>query len=140
MPQSTIRALPEAFGLPRAGLWPRLGAASLDVFLVAIVCAMVGGQPPLGLLLGLAYFAGMWAWKGTTIGGIVLRLKVVRADAQPVSLVTALVRALAGVFSILALFLGILWAAWDPEKQGWHDMIAGTVVVRTPYRMALVSP
>jgi uncharacterized RDD family membrane protein YckC len=43
-----------------------------------------------------------------------------------------LIRALAAAFSIVVLFLGILWIAWDPEKQGWHDKIAGTVVLKLP--------
>ena len=33
--------------------------------------------------------------------------------------------------AMLPLFLGILWVAWDPRKQGWHDKIAGTVVIRS---------
>jgi uncharacterized RDD family membrane protein YckC len=32
---------------------------------------------------------------------------------------------------MLPLFIGILWVAFDSRKQGWHDKIAGTVVVRT---------
>ena len=70
--------------------------------------------------------------RGTTIGGIVLGLKVARIDGQPITLTVALVRALAGAFSILVLFLGILWIAWDRDKQGWHDRVAGTVVLRLP--------
>jgi uncharacterized RDD family membrane protein YckC len=30
----------------------------------------------------------------------------------------------------MALYLGLLWVLWDPQKQGWHDKMAGTVVVR----------
>ena len=58
---------PEALSLPRAGFWERMGAAFLDVILVSILGGMVGG-PPWFFLVALAYFAGMWAWKGTTIG------------------------------------------------------------------------
>jgi uncharacterized RDD family membrane protein YckC len=31
--------------------------------------------------------------------------------------------------SIIPLFLGFLWIAFDKRKQGWHDKLAGTVVV-----------
>ncbi len=130
--------LPEAFAYPRAGVWERMGAAFLDIMLVSIVGAIAGHLPPLGFLIALAYFAGMWAWKGTTIGGIVLGLKVVRLDGQPVSFMVSLVRALAAVFSVFVLFLGFLWIAWDADKQGWHDKIAGTVVVRLPRGTPLV--
>ncbi len=130
-------ALPELLSYPRAGFWERMGAAFLDVVLVGILGAMVGGVP-LSFIVALAYFAGMWAWKGTTVGGIVLKLHVVRCDGQPVTFVVALVRGLAAAFSVIVLFLGFLWIAWDRDKQGWHDKIAGTVVVRLPRSMPLV--
>lgn len=127
--------MPEVLAYPRAGFWERMGAGFLDVVLVCILGAVV---QPFAPLVALAYFSGMWAWKGTTIGGIVLGLKVVRTDGQPVTFLVALVRGLAAAFSIFVLFLGFLWIAWDHEKQGWHDKIAGTVVLRTPRGTPLV--
>lgn len=129
--------LPDTLSYPRAGFWERMGAGFLDILLVSILAAIVH-VPPLGFLVGLAYFTGMWAWKGTSIGGIVLGLKVVRIDGQPVTFAVALVRALAAAFSIVVLFLGFLWIAWDAEKQGWHDRIAGTVVLKLPRGTPLV--
>jgi uncharacterized RDD family membrane protein YckC len=114
-----------------------MGAAFLDMILVGILSGLIG-RGPLGLLVTLAYFSGMWAWKGTTVGGVVLKLKVVRLDGQPITFPVALVRGLAGAFSTVVLFLGILWIAWDKDKQGWHDKIAGTVVVRLPHTQSLV--
>ena len=112
--------LPDVLSYRKASFWERMGAAFLDVVLVSVLGGLAGGMP-LGLLVALAYFAGMWAWKGTTIGGIVLGLKVVRFDGGPVTFPVALVRALAAAFSMCVLFLGFLWIAWDPEKQGWHE-------------------
>jgi uncharacterized RDD family membrane protein YckC len=129
--------VPEATAFPKAGFWERMGAGFLDLMLVGILAAMVGG-PPLGFLVALAYFAGMWTWKGTTIGGIVLGLKVVRMDGKPVTFAVGLVRALGGAFSMMVFFLGILWIAWDREKQGWHDKLAGTVVLKQPRGTPLV--
>ena len=80
----------------------------------------------------------MWTWKGTTVGGIVLKLQVIRGDGGPLTFLVALVRALAGAFSIVVLFLGFFWIAWDRDKQGWHDKVAGTIVVRLPRSMPLV--
>jgi uncharacterized RDD family membrane protein YckC len=130
--------VPEALVYPRAGFWDRVGAAFLDVVLLSVICVSVNGPPWLFCMVALAYFGGMWAWKGTTIGGIVLGLKVARLDGQPVAFTVALVRALAAAFSLLVLGLGFLWIAWDPERQGWHDRIAGTVVVRLPKGTPLV--
>jgi uncharacterized RDD family membrane protein YckC len=136
-PSSAAASVPEAFALPRANFWERMGAAFLDVVFVSILSALVGGLP-LGFLVALAYFAGMWAWKGTTLGGIVLNLKVVRLEGEPLTFAVALVRGLASALSVVVLFLGFLWMIWDRDKQTWHDKIAGTVVVRSPRTMSLV--
>ena len=45
-----------------------------------------------------------------------------------------LIRYLGYYVSTLALFLGFLWIAFDPRKQGWHDKMANTVVVRSTHR------
>ena len=134
---TTSPPTPEAWSLPRARFWERMGAGFLDLILVGILSGLVG-RGALGLLVTLAYFAGMWAWKGTTVGGVVLKLKVVRLDGQPITFPVALVRGLAAAFSVVVMFLGFLWIAWDKEKQGWHDKIAGTVVVRLPHTQSLV--
>ena len=137
--------MPDILAYPKASLWERLAAAFLDIVLMSILAGLAHkspfaflGAPPLWLLTSLACFAGMWTWKGTTIGGIVLGLKVARLDGQPVTFTIALVRALAAVFSVIVLFLGFLWIAWDADKQGWHDRIAGTVVLRLPRGTPLV--
>ena len=129
--------VPEAWAFPKATFWERLGAAFLDVVLVSILGHAVGG-PPQAFLVALAYFAGMWAWRATTIGGIVIGLKVARLDGQQINFTIALIRALAAVFSVIVLFLGFLWIIWDKDRQGWHDRIAGTVVIKLPKGTPLV--
>jgi len=130
-------AYQDALTLPPAGFWERLGAAFLDIIIVAILSSVVGGAP-LGYLVALAYFSGMWAWRGTTVGGIVLNLKVVRVEGEPLSFAVALVRGLAAALSVAVFFLGFLWMLFDRDKQTWHDKIAGTVVVKTPRPISLV--
>jgi uncharacterized RDD family membrane protein YckC len=129
--------VPEAYAYPRAGFWERMGAGFLDCILLGFITALFHGSP-LALLVGLVYFAGMWAWKGTTIGAVVLGLKVVRQDGYPVTLLVSVVRGLAAAFSIAVFFLGFLWIVFDREKQGWHDKIAGTVVIKMPKGTPLV--
>ena len=138
-------AVPAALAYPRAGFWERMGAGFLDLIIVGILSGLAGdflsrflGHHPYHLLVALAYFAGMWTWKGTTVGGVVLNLKVVRLDNGPMTFPVALVRGLGAALSMAVLFLGFLWIAWDDEKQGWHDRIAGTVVVRMPRGTSLV--
>ena len=134
MPQ-TVSSPADTLFLPRAGFWRRLGAALLDWVLLLITTIWVQEYV---LLLAVAYFVGMWTWRGTTIGGIVLGLKLVSTNGSRPNFVVALVRSLSSVFSAICGFLGFFWAGWDREKQSWHDKIAGTVVVRMPRDLALV--
>jgi len=114
-----------------------MGAGLLDLVVVSLLMALVGGLP-WGWVVALIYFVGMWTWRSTTLGGVILRLKVVRLDGQPLRLDVALVRALGAVVSLVVLFLGFLWIAWDRDRQAWHDKLAGTVVVRLPQSPSLV--
>lgn len=127
--------VPGSMLLPRAGFWSRLVAMTLDLLLIAALTPVAG---PFIVIAGVIYFVGMWTWKGTTIGGIVMGLKVVTNQGEPVNFAVALVRSLSSLFSAAVLFLGFLWAGWDREKQSWHDKIAGTIVVRMPRDFALV--
>jgi uncharacterized RDD family membrane protein YckC len=43
-------------------------------------------------------------------------------------------RYLAYFVAMLPMFLGIIWVAFDPREQGWHDKLAGTVVIRPKHR------
>lgn len=123
---------------PRAGFWPRCGAAFIDLILIAFINAMTFGEVrSFWLLLGL-YHAVMWGWKGSTLGGAALGLRLVRLDGRPVDWQTAIVRMLGSVVSLLPLGLGFFWVSWDDENQSWHDRIAGTTIVRAERRAALV--
>jgi uncharacterized RDD family membrane protein YckC len=78
------------------------------------------------------YFVLLWMWRGTTVGGMVCNLRIVRTDGDAMAPFDAVVRALASVLSFAALGLGFLWILRDPERQAWHDKIAGTYVVKVP--------
>ena len=123
----------------RAGFWIRMLALLLDLILVAIVCGIISIPTHRGLLLILAaYGAVMWKLKGTTIGGIVCGLRVVRLDGRAIDWPTAIVRALGSFLSAALAGLGFIWVVFDPERQSWHDKIAGTVVVHAPRSTPLV--
>jgi uncharacterized RDD family membrane protein YckC/cytoskeletal protein CcmA (bactofilin family) len=126
--------------LPRAGFWIRLAAAFLDFMLVMIsllvaVHALLHTDmegPGLMFLSVAAYHAVMWKLKGTTIGGIICNLKVVRLDDKPIDWGVAIARALTGFLSFIVAGLGFIWVAFDDSKQSWHDKVAGTTIVRVP--------
>jgi uncharacterized RDD family membrane protein YckC len=52
----------------------------------------------------------------------------VGTDGKLIGFGTALIRWLGLVLSFSVLFLGVIWVAFDPQKQGWHDKIANTYV------------
>jgi uncharacterized RDD family membrane protein YckC len=117
--------------LPRAGFWIRMAALAVDLVLVGIVTSLLEPPHNLFLILLAGYGALMWKLKGTTVGGIIFDLKVVRADGRELQWDTALVRALSCFLSLAVAGLGFIWIAFDDNRQAWHDKIAGTLVVRT---------
>ncbi len=124
---------------PRAGFWLRMAALLIDLVLVGFALAMIGHHGSDGTLLVLAgYGAVMWRLNGTTVGGIICNLKVVRLDGRPIGWETAILRALGCFLSLVAAGLGFFWIAFDREHQAWHDKIAGTVGVLVPKSRGLV--
>jgi uncharacterized RDD family membrane protein YckC len=149
-PASTAYASPYAVGYaapayaasgllvaqPRALFRDRLAAFIVDIVLVGVssvvLTAMDIFEGPEFLPLLLIYFIVFWTWKQTTFGGIVCQIRLVRVDGTALSFADSLVRALAGIFSLAVFALGALWIFRDPERQAWHDKIAGTYVVKVP--------
>ena len=131
------------------GFWPRVGATLIDALLLAAITF-----PPLAMIYGLDYWAsdrfiegpadfliswllpavltiGLWVRTGQTPGKMAIGAHVVDArTGQRISIERAVARYIGYYVSIIALFVGYLWVGFDPRKQGWHDHIAGTVVVR----------
>jgi uncharacterized RDD family membrane protein YckC len=133
--------------LPRAGFWLRMGAMGIDFVLVILSLALLSNLTPdwahvrFGpwvLLLLATYAAVLWKHRGTTIGGIICRIQVVRTDGQPIDWTTAIVRGLGCILSAFAAGLGFIWIAVDRDQESWHDKIAGTAVVRVPKSRPLI--
>jgi uncharacterized RDD family membrane protein YckC len=137
-------------GLRYGGFWVRTVAWIIDAIILAVIGAalspLFGGntvvQTPNGvefnsgasaiqLLLDLVYFVGFWVWRAQTPGMIPFNLRVVRADnGENIDVARAILRYVGVIISFLVLLLGVIWVAFDARKQGWHDKLAGTVVVR----------
>ena len=89
--------------------------------------------PALLLAVPLLYFGVLWAWSGQTPGMSMFRIRVVRRrDGGPIGAVAAVVRLFGQYLSGAILWLGFLWAFFDIYRRGWHDLLAGTIVVRDP--------
>ncbi|WP_166254822.1 RDD family protein [Marinobacter salicampi] len=132
-----------------AGFWIRTGASLIDSMLVLIITGpiltmiygeyywradsfVVGGWNLLFtyVLPAIAVIA-FWIYKSATPGKIATKLVIVdaRTGGKPSS-GQFIGRYLAYYVSIIPLCLGMLWIAFDRKKQGWHDKLAGTVVLR----------
>ncbi|HRV95925.1 MAG TPA: RDD family protein [Anaerolineae bacterium] len=82
------------------------------------------------ILISVGYFVGFWATTGQTPGKMAMGIKVIGVDGQPVSWGQAFIRYLGYIINSLAFSIGFLWIAFDAQRQGWHDKIAKTYVVR----------
>lgn len=84
-------------------------------------------------LLPLAYVLIGWCLFKGTPGKRVLGCLVVDArTGEALSLARALLRLFGYLLSYLPLGLGFFWIAWDKRKQGFHDKIARSAVLREP--------
>ena len=131
------------------GFWPRLGATVIDsVFLSMIVYPLLytiygnqyftddrfiagGGHFLVSYVLPAIAIIAFWVYKSATPGKMLIRATIVDAKTflQP-SKGQLIGRYFAYYISAIPLGMGFLWIIWDPKKQGWHDKLAGTVVVR----------
>jgi len=86
------------------------------------------------VLCPATYFISAWATTGRTIGYRAMGLRLARSDGGQVSLGAAIARFVT-LFACLMFFfpgiLGAMWMLWDDKRQGWHDKVADTVVVRS---------
>ena len=82
------------------------------------------------LVAGMAYFTWFHGIAGRTPGKMLLGLRVIRASGEPMTPGIAFLRWVGYLISGLAFCLGFLWVAFDRRKQGWHDKIATTLVIR----------
>ena len=72
-----------------------------------------------------------WHTKQATPGKMLLSLRIVDArTGGKMSVGQEIGRYFAYIPSIVVFFLGFFWIGWDSRKQGWHDKLAGTLVVR----------
>jgi uncharacterized RDD family membrane protein YckC len=139
--------------LEYVGFWPRVGAALIDTLLLLFITV-----PLLTLAYGRQYWSAtdwvhgpvdflinwllpaiavvlFWVYRQATPGKMAVGARIVdaRTGAKP-GTGQLVGRYLAYYVSIIPLMLGIIWVAFDPRKQGWHDKLAGTIVVRARRR------
>jgi uncharacterized RDD family membrane protein YckC len=131
------------------GFWARTVAGIIDLILQLIITApltiAVYGQfmsPDGRMFRGTADFVinavlpavaviAFWIWRGATPGKLAMSARVVDADSgDSLSPGQAVLRYFGYILSALPFGVGFLWVGLDRKKQGWHDKLAGTVVIR----------
>jgi uncharacterized RDD family membrane protein YckC len=131
------------------GFWARVGASIIDTILVVVICfplvtwiygrdywsstALVQGPADflINWVLPAVAVVLFWIYRQATPGKMAISARIVdaRTGGRP-SNAQLIGRYFAYYLSMLPFFLGFIWVAFDPRKQGWHDKLAGTVVVR----------
>lgn len=135
------------------GFWARVLASIIDS-----ICAMMIIVPVILAVYGTGYFALVenkfvagpvdllvqyifpaaaiiifWLTRQATPGKMVIGARVVDADTLgTLSVGQAILRYLGYYVSMIPLLLGLIWVGFDAKKQGWHDKIAGTLVIKAP--------
>ncbi len=132
-----------------AGFWVRAAASLIDTVLILIVT-----WPILSFIYGPQYWESevfslgpldtlvsyvlpalavilFWIYKSATPGKMALRLLIVDSKTgQMPSRAQFIGRYFAYYASIIPFFLGFIWVGIDKRKQGFHDKLAGTIVIR----------
>ncbi|HEY6400578.1 MAG TPA: RDD family protein [Blastocatellia bacterium] len=76
-------------------------------------------------------YVHLYTRRGQSFGKRFIGVRVARTDGRPIDYQTAVLRHIIGYpLSILFFGLGIVWMLWDRRRQGWHDKLARTIVVK----------
>jgi len=134
--------------LKYTGFWPRVGASLIDTIILSVITfpilIWIYGPEYFdmdGLIVGFADFIlswvfpllaviAFWVYRQATPGKMAISAKIVdvKTGNKP-TLQQYIVRYIGYFLATIPLGIGIFWIAWDPKKQGWHDKLAGTVVI-----------
>ncbi len=123
------------------GFWIRFGAAIIDIIIVWLFFGVLSSLAyilPVSIILLVGPLLYYWLFtglRGQTLGKMLVGIKVVDVQGNRPGLTSAALREILGkLVSAIVFYLGFFWIAWDRQKQGWHDKIAITYVVKAEPR------
>ncbi|MBI1257224.1 MAG: RDD family protein [Chloroflexi bacterium] len=119
-----------------ADLGTRLIALIIDGVILGLITGLLfagarnaGGF--LGFVIGVLY---QWYFltqqNGQTPGKRVMGIRVIKVNGAPLQAADVIVRYIGYYINSIVFGLGWIWALFDKDKQGWHDKLAGTYVVK----------
>lgn len=136
-----------------AGFWRRSAATIVDLVLMTLIQmgifisfglspnvfdptqntdANYGIAQLLFFMVNVAFDVIFWVnFNGATPGKRALGIKIVTQNGRPITYSVALVRWFSYFIALMPFGLGFLWIIFDKKKQGWHDKLVSTIVVRT---------
>lgn len=131
------------------GFWARVGASLIDTIIMMVIIS-----PLMYVFYGDSYLYSddfilgftdvilnyifpimaimtFWIYKSATPGKMAIKAIIVDADTGKNPTTTQyFIRYFGYIVSTIPLGLGLMWVGWDSRKQGWHDKLAKTVVIR----------
>ena len=146
----------ESYTVDYAGFWLRLAAMAIDSAVLAFLLWLYNGILPIlfgrgwmgaaasdaaggaywtlvmliSTLIVAAYFIIFWHWRGQTPGKLALRITIVRFNGDPIGWGGAIMRFMGYIISVMPILIGFIWVAFDSRRQGLHDKLAETYVIR----------
>lgn len=135
--------------LAYGGFWIRLVAYIIDAILLSIAMGVVGAVAGVNFFnpdiesysssVNFVYVLVAWLYfallesseRGATVGKMAMGLRVVTDQGQRLSFLNATGRYFAKIISAIILCIGFIMIAFTDRKRGLHDMIAGTLVIKT---------
>ena len=81
------------------------------------------------LLVSVLYYLVSWTRSGSTMGQMVVGARVVATNGAKLGWGKAILRYIGYLVSAAVFALGFVWVIFDKKRQGWHDKIAGTMVI-----------
>ena len=130
------------------GFWLRFVASIIDSILIMLLVyplmavifgwdnvlagnVSTGVSLVLELVLPAIAVIVFWIYRSATPGKMVVGAQIVDANTLGKASTGKLIGRYFGYYvSMIPLLLGFFWVAFDKRKQGWHDKLAGTVVIK----------
>lgn len=122
-----------------AEMWRRGVAFMIDATIIGFIGGLLGTDISMfGHSLLSFVFVGGYLWyfwtrhNGQTPGKMLMNIRIIKTNGHPFTDADVILRYIGYLISAMLLLLGFIWAFFDDKKQGWHDKIANTYVVKAP--------